>query len=1598
MANIDNLNFEVILKDENFEQKIKKDLELAKQFNIELTALLDLQKKVSLGNGGGNNISKQAIDQQKLAKATADAAAAQERLRAAQNATAASAERLAAASANRAAAEARATTAVTRSVKAQKQMVTSVQGTNTVLKTQSRLLGELKTMALGYLSIRGAAQLLSSLVRITGEFELQRTALGAMLGDLSKAEQLVANIQELAVKSPFAFKELTSYAKQLAAFSVPANELFETTKMLADVSSGLGVGMDRIVLAYGQIRSAAFLRGQEVRQLTEAGIPILKELADQFSQMEGRAVSAGEVFDRISARLVPFEMVAKVFKDMTSEGGKFYEMQEIQAETLRGKVMNLKDAFEIMMNEIGSANEERLKGWVDNLRNLMQNWEKLGGILVGIVATYGAYRAVLLSIKAIRWTKALVETVRAYKMLNAALTLLNQKTIAYKDIMAAAGISMTNVWAGIAGIAVGVIAMVTRAIIKSGELDRELKKIGESAADGVNKQVGDLERLVSSLQDATQGTQEYRDIVSEINRKYKDYLPNLLTEADGYAKVAESADKAAVAIRNKAKAEAETKMRSEIEEDNRKALSNARTRLEEAFAGWSHTSGLSRSIVADILASFDTALLKEGAMDDVMETFKKVYDSYRGEGSYEEDIITSLGEEIKKYAKVQDKINYQMEKARKNLEVFFDERYSSEEERLGVEEINAWFREQDRALKEVTQTQEEYDESLKNLNITKLEKLAELYYKLSRPEIAKEYEEQAKALRNIQEGWRGDINKTLEGLGLKKNTSFGLWADEYTQSVKYVDDLVKRYKEIDDEMAKVESFDSDMTKSLQKNKDAIIAVAKTLGLDLEKLAASKRKTGSGKSQEQIDLEVQIDLVKKLQDAYEKLSPYMEGEQLKGVLTKLFPEADEKWLESYDFSSVLNALADELEKFDKDAADRLRSTVGKDVAGVIANAFKDFDKYREQMDEWFGEDFTIEGNMEIGKIVRDLHNEYAKIDKRRLEMLELLEKAEKGDAEAIAEIRKKYGEEVWKKYVTDGKNAIKELANAERKAARDAAEQKAIDKASAIVKQRLDEAGIDLTDFGDKSISQVRDLVTKLGDEIIKVKQQIAELEVDGLTEDEQIEVASLTKQLELLGQMAADTGVELDKKVGKSIEKLAKTGLKTFGDLGNEVKEFGEALGDDVITELGERISRISKMGDRLLTNISTLTKEMQNFKEGTKFSDLSEGAKGGVVGLVATVVVMAYESIKSVIMNVIQYQDALTEASFKYRDAMNELRRENYSTIFGTDEMALAAENAKILSEAMEDYNATMKRVNEVKFQGFREGVGRSGVKNQSLADMLETLSKEQGWDLYLANGEMNIDALEIYYDTFKKRLTRKQRKLVEELIENGKALDSAAEAQAEYLKDIFSGVADAIADNMIDAFVESGNAAIEMGDIMSDVARNLVSDLIQTMFIDDILNSYQDSIEAITSNTALTDEEKTSAALATLDQALRDIEGATPQIQAILEKYFEYLGAGTEEGSTDLGEGIKGITEDQANLLASYLNAIRADVSYSKTLWQSMDANLQRIADLFVNSPISLMEYQAQIAANTYNTSIATQSILSELRGIITTEDGPSAVRVVS
>lgn len=242
-------------------------------------------------------------------------------------------------------------------------------------------------------SVGSVKNFVEQIASVRGQFELSERSLEAILQNKPKADEIFNKTVELAVKSPFRIKDLVDYTRQLSAYRIESDKLYDTTKRLADVSAGLGVDMGRLILAYGQVKAAAYLRGSEVRQFTEAGINMYGELQQYFKEVKGEAYTTAQIVDMISKRKVTFEDVEAIFQRMTDKGGTFYNMQEIQAETLQGKISNLKDAFDVMLNDIGKANEDTMKGMVSWSTSMLNNWKTLAEIGKALIPILIALKA-----------------------------------------------------------------------------------------------------------------------------------------------------------------------------------------------------------------------------------------------------------------------------------------------------------------------------------------------------------------------------------------------------------------------------------------------------------------------------------------------------------------------------------------------------------------------------------------------------------------------------------------------------------------------------------------------------------------------------------------------------------------------------------------------------------------------------------------------------------------------------------------------------------------------------------------------------------------------------------------------------------------------------------------------------------------------------------------------------------------------------------------------------------------------------------------------------------------------------------------------------
>lgn len=369
------------------------------------------------------------------------------------------------------------------------------------LKTSSDWASQLNNQLTNAFSIYSIERFIRSLYTVGGEFQKQQIALRTMIGDAVKGDVVFERMKDMAVKSPFTFSELASYTKQMSAYGIEYEELYDTTKRLADISAGVGVDMGRLILAYGQVRSAEVLRGQELRQFTEAGIPLVAELAKRLSEVRGEAVEVGEVFEAISKRQVSFGMVKDVLFDMTDPGGKFFEMQEELAKSLAGQWSNMKDAWDIMIADIANGTNNILSGAAGLANDVLRNWREwipvLSAVAGGIGVVTGAIRA-----------------------LTMVTTLWNTVTNA-NPWMRLASIALTAVGA-ISGWIIGSKTATKNTAQLNDELDEEIQKWNENRTNAL--------RYIDTLKSANTSEERRILLYNELLELYPDIFKNMKME------------------------------------------------------------------------------------------------------------------------------------------------------------------------------------------------------------------------------------------------------------------------------------------------------------------------------------------------------------------------------------------------------------------------------------------------------------------------------------------------------------------------------------------------------------------------------------------------------------------------------------------------------------------------------------------------------------------------------------------------------------------------------------------------------------------------------------------------------------------------------------------------------------------------------------------------------------------------------------------------------------------------------------------------------------------------------------------------------------
>lgn len=475
------------------------------------------------------------------------------------------------------------------------------------------------------------------LVEVRGEFELQQRALQSILQDKDKADEVWSKTVQLAVRSPFTVKELVTYTKQLAAYRIESDKLYDTNKMLADVSAGLGVSMDRLILAFGQVKAANYLRASEVRQFTEAGVNILGELSNYYSELEGKMVSVGDVQERITKRMVQFGDVEEIFKRITSAGGIFYNMQEVQAETLAGMISNLKDTFDLMFNDIGKANDGILKGFVSILKDIVNNWEKISQIGIPIIMTMITRMAILKST-----TKGIIPimsnfvkvSVVGFKQIAAQLSGATVKARALRIEASKLGTTPLNIWITALTVVLATIWEIYNAIIASRKEQEELNKISAQGQFDALDMASNYERLANVVSDTTKSYEEQDEALKELKRTYGNILPAHLLEAETIRQLKGEYDGATQAIFNYVAAKTKERQINLISENEGEKVASNAEKLAKAIqlqVKESANAEISSSRILAVLAKLRKEYENgEVTMDNYEKRFRELMRSFTG--------------------------------------------------------------------------------------------------------------------------------------------------------------------------------------------------------------------------------------------------------------------------------------------------------------------------------------------------------------------------------------------------------------------------------------------------------------------------------------------------------------------------------------------------------------------------------------------------------------------------------------------------------------------------------------------------------------------------------------------------------------------------------------------------------------------------------------------------------------------------------------------------------------------------------------------------------------------------------------------------------
>lgn len=1372
----------------------------------------------------------------------------------------------------------------------------SLGGITKNMRTQFNLAVQLRNQLANIYSVYAAERFLTQIIEIGGEFQKQRVALQTMFKDATKADVLFGQIKELAVVSPFEFKELAGYTKQLAAFNIPYEEMYDTTKRLADISAGVGVDMGRIILAYGQVQSAEFLKGTELRQFTEAGIPLLEQLRKKFEELGETGITVGDVFDKISKREVSFQMVKDVLWDLTNEGGQFYNMQGALADTLAGKLSNLRDAYDVMLADIAESNNSTLSSGLDLITDTMSNWEELSDIILTVVATFGSYKAAIMTLTVAQkvynsslGVSGLINFLRSTQM----LTRATQAQIVVQKVLNT--VMKANPIILVASAIAGLIGSYTLFSNKAKETQEIITDLNESLGKlqtnfeenrGMEKLIDEYELLSNKQNKTTEESKRLETVTASLKSHFK----GAAMEVNAYTGELEMSVK---------------KMREANEESLEMAKKAAKGNLRDAEK-------------------------REAELEKKLEAIKNKYKAGTGTyiaGATAPLVFSRTEEDLEKYAEEYTDIENQLiaaQKATKKAREEFENLGNTAKDADLGNTLSGWRK----AIGDFISG----NDRLKNLM----------------PKDAEEYADWLKRFKD-------ELSEAKDELARKEKTT-GLFSEDDINAAR------KRVQELQSVVDKFNiSIDNKETKSTKNWSDILQNQLQSLKdfrvkaeLEIEQAVVNSMAEGGEKELAQLNLNHKKRLSEIDKQTNEIVKKYKEAEKARWM--KENPGKKESEFKSS--ITGINDLPSEFQDIIQQLVETENKLYTKSVTDYFNSVAKEFQGYLEKR--------------------KSIEQEYAK--KRNV----LFKSGASADT-----IKETYYQE---------DEALKRLDV--EIAQRENTFQSWVNKLSSIgleqLRKMLIEAQAELmkaeisdSDNGEK-LASYRAMLVKIREELDKIER--GEREAQG-KDDNKGKIKDWKELYKVLDKVN-DSFIEIGDSVG--------------GTAGKIIKEAGQMTSS--LLQMANAVKSIE-------TNMESLD------KASVILTAISAGLKvvTGIFGLFNRTDYMA------------EYRKEVAKLNDELKKVKENARIDSgeYDTIFGTDEWANARNNIDAARDALMRYQSTL---NDIKNRKVYEDVSDKVANifdidldktfdslEESLANMQVQIRhstwfrsakyaslKDAAPELFNEDSSVNMDALAEFVnsDMFKK-LSEENQRYLQQMLDNWSTYEEALDSVKNYLTGIFGDLGNTMMDALVDAFENGTDAAKKFTDSVSDMLEKLATNMIYSATLGPIMENAQERMLEITKNEELSDEEKFKGYTSVMEGMTNDALAQQEMAMKLMEEYKKMakekgwdIYTPDNEKQNGLSQSVKGITEDQANVLGSYLNAIRHDVSVKRSLLENIAGNL--LPTMSITAQAQLQQLNA-IADNTkINADAALEiqksaiAIQTSLLSVITQGKSGKAIRI--